>query len=218
MGRIYREIERGVYAVGLIGGIPCLIIFTLIIGEVKECAGEKVDKIDNSINIRKYAFKNLYVTDSIRNGFEVVYQTVNDVTSARLDEIRSRQHVKEAFMALKNDAPIHFGLMLNTDIYDFAEFAKRYDYDKDVKINAIFVSGRDKEAMYQRPSPRGATFASGNEIFYEQGIQYIYGSDIYPYAENPERTYRYWQCNGTYSTSTTDERYSHVELREIRRP
>ncbi len=184
---------------------------------VKCCVTTPIDPIDNSINKRSHVIRNVIVYDSVGNGFEVAYQTANAVTNARLDEIYSRKHITSSFETLQKEAPKHFGLMLNTDIYDFALFAKRYDSDPDIKINAIFVSGVEKQDMYRQPNPNGDNFASLNQIHTEQGIQYIRGSDIFYYISKNKRIYRYWQCSGTYSTSLTDERYSHVDKRDVRR-
>lgn len=216
MGKIIDKTAEGIYVGAAIGFWPIFIVLIAIIGMVKCCVTTPVDPMDNSNMKQSHIIRNLIVYDSARNGFEVVYQTTNAVTNARFDEIWSRKHIDIGFEKLQKEAPEHFGLMLNTDIYDFGLFAVGYIPDPDITINTIFVYGRDKEDMYRQPNPNGDNFATLKEIYTEQGIQYIRGKDIFYYKGGGTRIYRYWQCNGIYSTSSTDERFSHVEKREIR--
>lgn len=206
---------NGIHIASAIGFWPIMIVLIIIVAAIRSCTTPPVDPLDNSIMKRGYTVENLMVRDSLTNGFEVVYTTVNAVTDARFQEIRTRPHIRTSFEKLKNDAPLHFGLMLDTDIYDFAEFAKKYDSDPDIEMNSIFVCGEEKEDMYRRKSPRGDHFATLKEIYTQQGIQYLPSLEIYCSIPNARRSYKYWKCNGDYSTSLTDERYSHVERREI---
>lgn len=206
---------NGIYIASVIGYWPIMIILILTVAVIRSCVTTPVDPLDNSIMKRGYTITNLMVYDSVGNGFEVVYTTVNAVTDARFQEIRYRPHICSSFKKLQKDAPLHFGLLLDTDIYDFAEFAKKYDSDPDITINSIFVCGEEKEDMYRQKSPRGDNFATLKEIYTQQGIQYITSLEIYCSIPNARRCYKYWKCNGDYSTSLTDERYSHVERREI---
>lgn len=206
---------NGVYIASAIGGSSIIIALILIVAMIRSCTITPIDPLDDSIMKRGHIIENLMVRDSLTNGFEVVYGTVNAVTDARFQEIRYRPHIRASFKKLQKDAPLHFGLMLDTDIYDFAKFAKKYDSDPDIKINSIFVVGEKKQDMYRQKSPRGDNFVTLEEIFTEQGIQYITFLEIYCSIPNAPRCYKYWRCNGDHSTSSTDERYSHVERREL---
>lgn len=181
----------------------------VIIMLLKECFGDKPDPMDDSINASREIVEHLIVADSTRNGFRVIYATENSVTKERLEEIRNRPVILDAFKRLKVDAPLYFGNMIETDIYDFAQFAIKYDSDPAIRIHNIFIYGYQKVEMYARPNPNIAncvTFINPNT---DQGVQYLSHDDIYYHDGKNNRIYRYWKCYGNNSTSSTDERFSH---------
>ena len=176
---------------------------------LKECFANKPDPMDDSINTSREIVEHIIVSDSTQNGFRVVYATENSVTKERLEEIRKRPVIIDAFKRLKADAPVYFGNMVETDIYDFAEFAIKYDSDPAIRIHNIFIDGSEKVNMYARPNPNipnCVTFINPNT---DQGIQYLSYGDIYYRDRVNNRIYRYWKCYGNNSTSSTDERFSH---------
>lgn len=64
-----------------------------------------------------------------------MYVTNDAVTMERLNEIRLRQPLNQAFCKLKDSAASYFGgSLLQTDIYDFAAYARRFDVDDDVRM------------------------------------------------------------------------------------
>ena len=153
---------------------------------------------------------NLHVTDSGGDGFRIAYVTSKAVTPARLKEIESRKPIQEAMERLQKEAPEHFGGSLyETDIYEFAAFARKYDVDPILEIHCIFVEGRDKCNLYAGPNPKipdSPTYIDRNT---EQGVQWIDHNDVY-YRTSPEdRVYRYWKCEFPFNTSRTDERFAH---------
>ena len=186
-----------------------VIILVVIIGIIKSCIGDDIDPMDNSIVKSREVVEHVIVTDSTYNGFRVVYATKNSVTQERLTEIKSRAHIRDAFERLKNEAPVHFGSLLETDIYDFAEFAIGYDVDPDIHLHNIFIEGYEKCKLYIGPNPRIENPAVFFNAGTEQGAQYIGHKDIYFRRRKEDRIYRYWKCYGIHATSSEDERYSH---------
>jgi hypothetical protein len=188
-----------------------LIVFIAII---KSCVEDEIDPIDDSIINSREVVEHLNVVDSTDNGFRVVYATKHNVTKKRLEEIQSRPHIKETFQRLKMDAPLHFGNLLDTDIYDFADFAVQYDPDPAIELHNIFVCGYEKSNFYIGPNPKiphpALYFNSGTE----QGVQYLNHDDIYFRRRKQSRIYRYWKCYSIHATSSTDERYSHFSEEE----
>ncbi|MBF0578174.1 hypothetical protein [Dysgonomonas sp. GY617] len=187
------------------------LFFIIIVAVIflKECFGEKPDPMDDSINASREIVEQLIVADSTRNGFRVVYATENSVTKERLEEIRKRPVILDAFKRLKADAPFYWDNMIETDIYDFAEFAIKYDSDPAIRIHNIFIYGYQKVEMYARPNtniPNCVSFINPNT---GQGIQYLSHDDIYYRDRKNNRIYRYWKCYANNSTSSTDERFSH---------
>ncbi len=196
----------------------CLFILIVIIGLVKDCVGPQIDPLDNSINKMRERVRLVTVRDSTNSGFELQYYTKEAVTTARFKEILTRKPIFESIEKLEHDAPVHFKhQMLTTDIYDFAEFAKRYDVDPDVCIAAIFVHGKKREELYLQSNPKLEDGCTWYDCQTQQGILYIKQDDIYPYNAEAKRTYRYWECRGNYPTSSTDEQYTHFrECERIR--
>ncbi|MDR2773978.1 MAG: hypothetical protein LBC19_04420 [Tannerella sp.] len=197
--------------------IAPMLFFVLIVilGIIKNCTGNGIAPMDNDIRSSRKIVEHLNVLDSTYNGFRVVYATKNNVSEARLEEIQSRPHIRTAFKRLQADAPPYFGgSLLETDIYDFAGFALRYDPDPDIELHNIFVSGHEKSALYI-----GKNLHIDNPAYYfdtrtEQGIQYLSHDDIYYRRRRDLRIYRYWKCCGNNQTSKNDERFSHFSEEE----
>lgn len=173
------------------------------------------DPIDDSINATREIVCHLEVCDTTHNGFRVVYATTGEVTTRRLEEIRSRKALNNAFDSLRHNAATYFGgSLLQTDIYDFAAYARRFDVDNDVRMHNIFVFGKEKQDMYFRVNPKMQNSATWLNPSTEQGVQYINADDIYFRKQKSERIYRYWKCHGNNSISTIDERFSHFSEAE----
>ena len=116
---------------------------------------------------------------------------------------------------MQHDAPLHFGgSLLETDIYDFAAFAREYDVTTAVHIDCIFVTGPGKIAMYSQPNPNLPDGETWIDPRTEQGLQWINHHDIYFCMENEQRVYRYWKCPGIREISLTDERFTHYTTAE----
>lgn len=195
--------------------LPILfIVLIVVIGFSRSCVNKKEDPMDYSINVSREIVAQINVVDSTYNGFRVAYATVNNVTKERLTEIRSRDSIKDAFCRLQKEAPLYFGSLLHTDIYDFGLFAKNYDICKDIAIHCIFVTGKEKVALYAQRNPNLKNSADWINPNVEQGVQWIKGSDIYYYIGKEHRTYRYWKCYSLYATSSIDERFSHFTENE----
>lgn len=188
-------------------------VFLIIIGFialVKSCVTDDPDPMDHSINKTQRIVDLVPVVDSTGNGFRVHYATAFPVTNERYDEIFSRRSLKEAKHRLCRDAPEHFGgSLLETDIYDFARFAREYDVCSDVHIDCIFVYGTEKTAMYARPNPNLPDGQTWINVYTEQGIQWLKHDDIYYRNDDSSRVYRYWKCPGMREISFTDERFTH---------
>lgn len=183
-----------------------LIIF---IGVIVTCT-DNTSPMDNSINKQIEYVKQLEVLDKNGNGFRVTYVTIDAVTKPRLEEIQSRSHLRVAFLRLRREAPVHFGgSLLNTDIHDFARFARQYDCDEQIKIHCIFVHGIDKMNHYIGENPLIKNSARWMNVNTEQGNQWINRGDVYASAKGKVNYYRYWKCQVPYCISETDEHYSH---------
>lgn len=208
MSKIIRTVNNGCFVVGLIGGTTTMVILIVIIGLFKSCFGEKIDPMDDTYMKEREMYSRHAVYDSTSVGFDFLWYTTNPVSKERANEIRSRPHIRASqkeFLATVTD---HFNHdFFNTDIYDVAEYAKKFDVDPDVRLVNIFVTGRRLTDQYLRPNP---DLPSGGctEPYHstDQGVLYLKECDIY--ITNPEigRTYRYWMCR---QTSSTDERYTH---------
>lgn len=218
MSKIIKNTGKIIGASVLLWPGLCLFILIVTIGLVKDCVGPKIDPMDNSINKMRERIRLVSIYDSTLSGFELQYYTKVPVTTARFNEILTRKHIFESIDKLEHDAPIHFKHnLIKTDIYDFAEFAKRYDVDPDICIAAIFVLGY-REELYLQPNPKLVDGCTWYDPGTQQGILYIKQDDIYPYNADAKRTYRYWECPGNYPTSSTDEQYTHFrECERIRR-
>ena len=170
---------------------------------------DQVD-LDNSYMTRRYMYDRIYVTDSTRNGFELLLYTTNSVTEGRYKEIHSRQLLRDSYKRLQAEAGEYFNhRLIDTDIYDFVEYAKTFDINSDVvRLVNIWVYGIDYPKLYLRPHedyPNGWEYGDDNEF----GILFLKEYDIYPYNIDAGRTYRYWECD---ATSNADERHTHITL------
>jgi len=168
----------------------------------------RVDPRDASAVKSREIVHQIYVVDSTDNGFRVAYATRESVTAERLDEIWSRPAVRDSLERLKWAAPRHFGSLLHTDIYDFADFAVPFD-PEGVQIHNIFVTGADKERLYVGDNPRLDDEARWINPATAQGLLYLRSEDIYYRASRRRRVYRYFRCRGLDETSDTDEHFSH---------
>lgn len=187
-----------------------LIILIAIIGIGKACFEKRKDPIDNSfLTAQRVVDDDVLVVDSTFNGFRLVYVTKNQVTVERVTEIRSRQHIKYGLKKLANEAPKHFGSLIETDIYDFAGYAKKYDPDPDIEIHNIFIYGNEKIKLYEAPNPKIKNPAKYISKLSLQGVQYLKRNDVYNTIKKEDRIYRYWKCRGIHSFSKTDERFIH---------
>ena len=211
-----KQTESRIRALVLIKLAPWFFIGLIVmIGLVRDCAGSKVEPIDNSYMKAFGIIEHVYVLDSTQNGFRVVYVTTDPVTDARLDEIRHRPAIQTAFTTLQRDAPMYFGgSLLYTDIYDFAAFAKRYDADPDIRMHNIFVMGSQKMGFYIGPNPNIRNPACRMDMGTEQGNLYLNSHDIYYRLTKDRRIYRYWKCRAPYHISLTEERFSHFSEEE----
>jgi hypothetical protein len=190
------------------------ILLIALIGIIKSYFGNSIDPMEDSIISSREIVKQFEVVDSTDNGFRVIYATKDNVTKARLEEIQNRPHIISAFRQLKTDAPLYFGRMIETDIYDFADFAVKYDTDSDVELHNIFVCGYEKSKMYIGTNPKIPNSAQFFNFGTEQGIQYLSRDDIYFRRRKSDRIYRYWKCYGLNATSSIDEYYSHFSEEE----
>ncbi len=165
--------------------------------------------IDNSYMVQRYQYDRAYIRDSTGNGYELVWYTTNQVTDKRYEEIRSRQHLRDSYSRLKREAADHFGHdLINTDIYDFAKYAKTFDIDSaDVRLVNIFVYGKEYENLYRQPHPDFPDGVHYMDELDDLGELYIKENDLYPYNFSAMHRYRYWGCE---VSSLSDERYTHI--------
>lgn len=191
---------------------PLFFIVIVMIGLMKDCCDD-TDPLDRGDSMADYGVAlHRSVNDSIGCGFRLIYGTVREVTSERLEEIRSRKHIQENFDKMSEDVLKHFNnSLLDVDIYDFSNIAKKYVLDKDIELNRIFINGKEKYDLYVGENKwfgdKSATWISTRTL---QGIQWIGWHDIWREDTGNNRIYRYWKC--TYpltEKSTTDERFSH---------
>ena len=198
-----------------IGCSTCLFVLIAVIGLVKSCVTVDPDPMDHSINKSQQVVNLLNVVGSTGNGFCVHYATSRPVTNERYDEICSRPALRDATRRLRHDAPRHFGgSLLETDIYDFALFARQYDVTSGVHIDCIFVTGREKTAFYARPNPNLPDGVTRIDVNTNQGVQWIKHDDIYYYRGKDRRIYRYYKCPTVRAFSSTDERFTHFTEEE----
>lgn len=215
MKNIRSKADEFVFLTTLLGPWTCLVTLVLIIGLARACIPDGTDPIDNSINKSVEILEHLYVRDSKGNGFRVVYVTTNAVTDKRFEEIRSRPAIRKAFERLQHDAVNYYkDNMLDTDICEFALFARRYNVDKDITIHNIFVCGKEKMSLYVQPNPRIANSARWMNMETEQGNQYLNATDVNYHIPAGGKIYRYWKCSFLNEVSDTDERFAHFSENE----
>lgn len=192
------------------------IALIAIICMIKCAFEEEIDPMDDSINARIEIVDIVTVEDSITHtGFYVAYVTKKSVTNARLEEIRSRPHIRDAAKRLQEEAPRFFGgKLLDVDIYAFAEFAKDFDADPDIEMHGIFISGYTKEKLYAGHNPDLEDCCTLYNPNTQQGVLYIKRDDIYCSSSKSKKIYRYWKCYGDNATSYADERFSHFTNKE----
>ncbi len=208
MSNFGQKADNFVGGILLLGCMPSFFILIAVIALFRSCMGYGEIDIDNSILLRRYLYNRIYVTDSLGNGFEALYYTTNAVSDKRYEEIMSREHLWHSYNRLRDEAGDHFNHdLINTDIYDFVEYAKTFDIDSaDVRLVNVWAYGREYEKLYQRPHkdyPDG--WKKGDDV--EFGVLYLKENDVYIENISYIRTYRYWGCS---ATSLTDERYTHI--------
>lgn len=209
MNNIGQKADNLVAGVLLIGCTPSFLILIGIIALFRSCMGYGEIDIDNSTMLRRYMYDRINITDTMGNGYELLLYTTNAVSDKRYEEIKSRQHLRDSYKQLKAEAADYFDNdLLNTDIYDFVEYAKRFDVDScDVRLVNIWVYGSQYEALYQQPNSDFPLKIDQIDRINNLGVLYLKENDVYPYNLTAPRTYRYWQCE---ATSLQDERYSHI--------
>lgn len=208
MNKYTRIAERGCFLVTIIGGTTSLFILIIIIGLFKSCFGEKIDPMDDTYMKEREMYDRHAVYDSTSVGFDFLWYTTNAVSRERADEIRSRPHIRKAQKEFIETVADHFNHdFFNADIYDVAEYAKKFDVDPDVRLVNVFVIGQRLEDQYLRPNPNLPDGGCTEPCYgTDQGVLYIKEIDIYSPSADSLRTYRYWEC---WRTSSSDERYTH---------
>lgn len=188
--------------------VAILIVF---VGMLVSIFTPEIDPLDVKAIKNCELIDQINVIDTCNNGFRVSYKTIRNVTSERADEIRNRKSVRDSLNRLKRMAPVEFGNMLMTDIYEFAEFAIRFD-PVDIQIHNIFVYGQGKQNLYVGENPMIKNWAKYINFGTAQGLLYIRTEDIYCNGKprpKGSRVYRYFKCNGLHQQSDTDEHFSH---------
>ncbi len=190
------------------------IAIVIFIGIIKAILGNGIDPIDDSIHTKREIITMAEVRDSVGNGFDVVFTSKKDVSAKRAKEMRSRENFFNEVKKLEKEAPLHFGNMLYTDIYDFAFFAKKYDYGQDIIIYHVSVAGYEKCNLYIGENPKIPNSAKKYDPDTEQGILFINDIDVYNRDNQVRRPYRYQKCKRPHSVSYEDEHFSHFSEEE----
>ena len=185
-----------------------VLILIVVIGICVAVFSPRIDPIDDQATRNREFVTQIFVVDDKRNGFRVQYITKQSVTKERLDEIQRRSSVRDSLDRLKRMAPLRFGNMLMTDIYDFADFAIQFD-PADIRIHNIFVCGPDKEKLYVGENPRIENWAKWIHPGTLQGLLFLRSEDIYCNSAGWGKVYRYYKCQGIHQISETDEHFSH---------
>jgi hypothetical protein len=184
------------------------IVLVALAGIIVAIFTLRPDILDASAVKNAEIVRQIHVVDSANNGFRVVYATKENVTTDRLHEIQFRSAVRDSLERLRVAAPLRFGDMLHTDIYDFADFAVRFD-PPDIRIHNIFVFGQEKENLYIGDNPRLENEAKWINPGTAQGLLYISAKEIYYNPTRRRKVYRYFRCSGLNEASDTDEHFSH---------
>lgn len=186
---------------------PVLFVLLIVfIGIVKECTSEEPD-IERQ-NARQESIKDVNIVDTGYDGFRIRYGTTDKVTKTEFENIIVTDSIWQFEEQMQEDALVQFGDMLHLDIYEFAQFAKRYGH-KDITMEYIFVTGPKKEELYIGPHPKIKNSAKWIDPNTNQGLQWLDHNDIYFYDGKGPKTYRYYKCSSPYDTSATDEHFSH---------
>jgi hypothetical protein len=185
------------------------IVVIVLIGIVKGCMGNDINPLDNSVNKAREIVTHVIVVDSTHNGFRVVLASKDEITKLRKKEMQSRTSLNETCDKIKTEALLHFGSLLETNIYDFSKFLLQFKLDEDIEIHNIFVYGGEKSNFYVGPNPKIPNSANFFHFGTEQGLQYINREDIYYRSFDSLKIYRYWKCYGINALSYKDERFSH---------
>ena len=213
MNKLWNIINQGCAVVLLLGGTTSFLILIAVIGLFRSCMGYDEIDIDNDIMKRRHMFDQAYITDSLGNGYELQWWTKDAVSDKRWKEMLTRYHVYKSYQKLEEEAPARFNHdLINTDIYEFTQYAKQFDIDPDIRLATVFVYGLEYKKLYWRPNPAYPELKLSplDDI----GILYIGEFDVYPYNFEAPQRYRYWKC---FATSLTDERYSHITEIEYQR-
>lgn len=204
-----KEMQRQYRTLALLGISKWLFLgLILLIWTLVELFTPEIDPLDRSAIKNRRIVKEIHVVDSTNNGFRVSYATTNSVTKERFDEIYFRPALEDSLEKLKELTPQRFPDMVNLDIYDFSDFAKRFD-PADIQIHNIFVYGLEKEKMYVGDNPLIKNPARSIDRATAQGLLYIRTEDIYCPDSTRRKVYRYFLCRGMFQLSHTDEHFSH---------
>lgn len=211
MNRFIDIADKGCGVVLLLGGTTSFLILIAVIGLFRSCMGIGDIDIDNSYMVQRYQFDRAYVEDSTGNGYELLWYTTNHVTKKRYEEILTRQPIRDSYQKLKEATGDHFNhKLMETDIYDFVDYAKRFDIDPDVRLVNIWVYGSEYKRLYRQPNEHFPEVQTS--FISDMGILYLEENDVYPYNPEAGRRYRYWKCE---VISLYDERYNHVTERDF---
>ena len=190
-----------------------VFILIVVIGICVAAFSPRIDPTDDQITRCREFVTQIFVVDNKSNGFRVQYITKESVTKERLEEIQRRHSIRDSLDRLKRMAPLRFGNMLMTDIYDFADFAVQFD-PADIRIHNIFVCGPDKEKLYVGENPRIENWAKWIHPGTLQGLLFLKSEDIYCNSAGRHKVYRYYKCHSIYQISETDEHFSHFSEEE----
>ena len=150
--------------------------------------------------------------DSACYGFQAAFVTNNPVNSKRIEEIRSRQSVRELRQKIDIDELVHKRFRYNfrdADIYDVASYMEQLRVDKDFSLYHI-IANEKLGRLYIGPNPNMYNASMKYNPETNQGA--IYLNEFQIRGRNAiGRTYSYWKCN---LISTKDERYSHFTENE----
>lgn len=204
-----KQMQREFRTFAILAAWPWLsVAFIAVVGIIVAIATPKIDPLDQS-SMKKIEFvREVIVSDENGNGFRVLYCTKAAVTELRLEEIRRRGYIKDSLANMQRMAPQVFGDMLMTDIYDFANFAVKFD-PADIKIFQIMVDGMQKKNLYIGENPKIENWATRINTSTNQGALYIELPEIYANSMEYQRVYRYYKCQGIHQSSRTDEHFSH---------
>lgn len=205
----FKEVRRRYRVIAILAVWRWLIVILIaVIGIAVAAFSPSQNPIDNQATRSRELVRQILVADDKRNGFAVWYITRDRVTKDRLTEIRRRSSVRDSLENLKRAAPLKFGNMVHTDIYDFADFAVQFD-PPDIQIYNIFVSGPDKEKLYIGENPRIRNWAKWIHPGTQQGLLFLRSEDIYCNHAGHGKVYRYFECRGVNQISDNDEHFSH---------